>query len=61
MPDVQSIPTRQTQGNLWEVNDFAAEYGEELVNLIRKEVGKWRESKYESGSPTRVTKELLLL
>ena len=59
-PDVQSIPTRQTQGSIWEVNDLAAGYGEELVNLIRKEVGKWRESKYESGSPTRVTKELLL-
>ncbi len=59
-PDIQSIPSRQSQGSLWEVNDFIEEYSEELVNLVRKEVGKWRASKYESGSPTRVTKELLL-
>lgn len=58
-PDIQVIPTRQgQQGSIFEVNDFAAEYGTHIINLCRKEVGKWREEKYPNT--TRVTKELLL-
>jgi type III restriction enzyme len=58
-PDIQVIPTRQdSQSSIFEVNDFAAEYGEHLINLCRKEVGKWRAEKYPHT--TRVTKELLL-
>ena len=57
--DIQVIPTRQgPQGSIFEVNDFAAEYGTHIINLCRKEVGKWREEKYPNT--TRVTKELLL-
>lgn len=57
-PDVNAIPTRQgPQGSIFEVNDFAEEYGQHLVNLMRKEIGKWREEKYPNT--TRVTKELL--
>jgi type III restriction enzyme len=58
-PDIQVIPTRQgPQGSIFEVNDFAAEYGTHIINLCRKEVGRWREEKYPNT--TRVTKELLL-
>lgn len=63
-PDIQAIPTKQgPQSPIFEVNDFAAEYGEHLINLCRKEVVKWRigatTSEPYSGT-TRVTKELLL-
>lgn len=58
-PDIQVIPTRQgPQPSIFELNDFAAEYGDHLINLCRKEVGKWRAEKYPNT--TRVTKELLL-
>jgi type III restriction enzyme len=55
----QAMPTRQRdpQAQMFEVNDFAAEYGNHIINLCRKEVGKWREEKYPNT--TRVTKELL--
>jgi len=40
-PDMNAIPTRQgPQTSAFEVNDFAAEYGEHLINLCRKEIGK---------------------
>jgi type III restriction enzyme len=57
-PDINAIPTRQDpQGSMFEINDFAEEYGQHLVNLIRVEIGKWRNSNYPNT--TRVTKELL--
>jgi type III restriction enzyme len=57
-PDIQVMPTRQgTQSSMFEVNDFQEEYGLHLINLCRKELGKWREEKYPGT--TRVTKELL--
>lgn len=57
-PDSAVIPTRQTgQKQVFEWNDDAAEYGTHIINLCRKEVGKWREEKYPNT--TRVTKELL--
>lgn len=58
-PDIQVIPTRQgPQQSAFELNDFADEYGTHLINLCRKEVGKWRNEKYPNT--TRVTKELLI-
>ena len=57
-PDIQVIPVKQgPQQSIFEVNDFVAEYGSHLINLIRKEVGLWRVSGYPNT--TRVTKELL--
>lgn len=59
-PDIQAIPVRQgPQSNLFEVNDLAEQYEGRLINLVRAEVGKWRDSGYASPVPTRVTKELL--
>ncbi len=54
-----AIPTRQTnpQGQIFEINDFAEEYGTHIINLCRKEVGIWRAANYPNT--TRVTKELL--
>ncbi|MBM3437363.1 MAG: restriction endonuclease subunit R, partial [Bacteroidetes bacterium] len=58
-PDIQVIPNKQEpQSQMFEVNDFAEEYGDHLINLCRKEVGKWRALQYPDT--TRVTKELLL-
>jgi type III restriction enzyme len=57
-PDINAIPSRQgAQGSIFEINDYAEEYGTELVNLIRKEIGIWRNNNYPNT--TRVTKELL--
>lgn len=57
-PDIHTIPVKQgPQGGLFEVNDYAEEYGTLLINLVRREVKKWREDKYPNV--TRVTKELL--
>ncbi|MCX8081723.1 MAG: DEAD/DEAH box helicase family protein [Bacteroidia bacterium] len=57
-PDIQVVPTRQDpQSSIFEVNDLTAEYSDHLINLCRKEVGKWRTEKYPNT--TRVTKELL--
>lgn len=37
-PDINAIPSRQgSQGSLYEVNDYAEESGDQLVNLIREE------------------------
>lgn len=56
--DMQAMPSKQgPQGSLFEVNDFAAEYGTHIINLCRKEITKWRELNYPNT--TRVTKELL--
>ena len=58
-PDIQVIPTRQgPQQSAFEVNDFAEQYGDSIINLCRKEVGKWRVENY--SNTTRVTKELLI-
>ena len=57
-PDVHSMPVQGgDQGELLEVNEYAASYETELVNLIRREIGSWREEKYPNV--TRVTRELL--
>ncbi len=59
-PDSEgAIPTRQTspQGQMFDVNDFAEQYGTHIINLCRKEVGQWRAAKY--SNTTRITKELM--
>ncbi|GAA4458790.1 DEAD/DEAH box helicase family protein [Nibrella saemangeumensis] len=57
-PDIQVIPQKQgPQKQLFSVNDYEPQYGEQLVNLVRKEVGRWRADGYPNT--TRVTKELL--
>ncbi|MEI6846417.1 MAG: DEAD/DEAH box helicase family protein [Chlorobiaceae bacterium] len=57
-PDIQPIPARQdVQGSIFELNDYAEKFGYYLINQVRVEVGKWRETSY-SGT-TRVTRELL--
>lgn len=58
-PDTPSIPLAQLQPGMFDINDLAgAKYEELLVNLLRKEVGAWRESGY-AGLTSRVTRELL--
>ncbi|MBI4024169.1 MAG: DEAD/DEAH box helicase family protein [Verrucomicrobia bacterium] len=58
-PEVQTIPVRQgPQRELLKVAELAsAAYGTLLVNLLRHEVGVWRDAKYPQT--TRITRELL--
>ncbi|MEP6646101.1 MAG: DEAD/DEAH box helicase family protein [Saprospiraceae bacterium] len=56
-PGINAMPTRQDQSSLFEVNDHEAEYGTHIINLCRKEVGKWRNEKYPGV--TRISRELL--
>lgn len=54
------LPKKEgAQGSLLDQQSFQETLDGELINLVRKEVKAWRESNYESPSPTRVTKELL--
>src|SRR6266542_2315048 len=56
--DIQIMPQRQdAQPSIFDVNEDEAQYGLHIINLIRKEVGKWRNEVYPNT--TRVTKELL--
>src|SRR5215203_3489920 len=56
--DIQVMPQRQgTQPSMFSVNDAPEVYGTHIINLTRKEVGKWRQDSYPNT--TRVTKELL--
>ncbi|MEO8429320.1 MAG: DEAD/DEAH box helicase family protein, partial [Verrucomicrobiota bacterium] len=58
-PEIQTIPVRQgPQGDLIELNEVAAtEHGNHVVNLLRREIGAWRQAKYPQT--TRITRELL--
>lgn len=57
-PELQSIPVRQHQGSLIEINEYAeAEHSKHIVNLLRREVAAWREAGY--SQTTRITRELL--
>lgn len=54
------IPVKQgSQGSLIDQTSFQDGLNNHLINLVRREVSQWRESNYESPSPTRITKELL--
>lgn len=58
--DIPVIPVRQQgQKEFFEWNEDEEQWSNHLINLTRKEVGKWRASKYSDPNPTRVTKELL--
>lgn len=53
-----SMPVqKQTQGSIFEVNDYQEEYGTHLINLLRKEVGNWRNLGYPDTTGT--TRDLL--
>ena len=57
-PDIHPMPTKQgEQLSVLEHNDIVSNFENHIVNLLRKEIKKWREQKYPNT--TRVTKELL--
>jgi len=56
-PHGGTIPEKQKQTSVFDINDFNEEYGGELVNLIRKEIKLWREAEYPNV--TRVSRDLL--
>ena len=41
-PDTPTIPLAQTQPGMFDINDFATEYRNHLINLARSEVEAWR-------------------
>jgi len=58
-PQTPQVPVgRQPQGNIFDVNDFASQYREELVNLLREQVTNWRAASYPDVT-SRVTRDLL--
>ncbi len=58
-PQTPQVPLgRQPQGSLYDVNDFASQYREELVNLLREQVSGWRHAGYPDVT-SRVTRDLL--
>ena len=58
-PDILTIPLpQQAQRDLMELNEVAAaDHGNHLVNLLRREVAAWRAAQYPQT--TRITRELL--
>lgn len=59
VPTTPQIPLgRPDQGSVFDINDFAGEYRNHLVNLVREQVKAWRNSGYESVT-SRVTLDLL--
>ncbi|MGE4240278.1 BPTD_3080 family restriction endonuclease [Ramlibacter sp.] len=58
-PTTPQVPLgRPSQGSMFDVNDFAAEYRARIVNLVREQLIAWRKSGYE-GVTSRVTRDLL--
>lgn len=58
-PDTPQVPlAQQRQSSIFDLNDLVAEYRDQLVNLLRDEVGKWREAHYPDVT-SRVTRDLL--
>lgn len=59
VPTTPQVPLgRPAQGSMFDINDFAGEYRDLLVNLVRDQVKGWREAGYE-GVTSRVTRDLL--
>lgn len=57
-PSANVIPKKQGhQKQVFDANDFAENFENHLVNLLRKEIGNWRKEGY--SNTTRVTKDLL--
>lgn len=58
-PDVPQVPLgQQTQGSLYDLNDFVGKYEEHLINRLRDELRRWREGGYR-GITSRVSRDLL--
>ena len=58
-PDTPQVPLgKQPQAGMFDINDFAAQYRDHLVNQLREQVGAWRREGYP-GVTSRVTRELL--
>ena len=58
-PQTPQIPIgRKPQASLYDLNDFAAEYRDRLVNLLHEQVGLWRSQAYPMVT-SRVTRDLL--
>lgn len=58
-PDTPQIPLNQSaQGSMFDLNDSAAEYREEIVNQVREQIAAWRREDYP-GVTSRVTRDLL--
>ena len=58
-PDTPQVPIgKQAQPGIFDLNDFAAQYRDHLVNQLREHVGTWRRDGYQ-GVTSRVTRDLL--
>ena len=59
-PDTPQVPLgKQPQAGMFDLNDFAVQYRDHLVNQLREQVGAWRRDGYP-GVTSRVTRDLLL-
>jgi type III restriction enzyme len=46
-PDTPQVPIgRESQNGLYDLNDFAANYRDFLVNQLREQLGQWRNDGY---------------
>lgn len=58
-PQTPQVPLgKQPQGSIFDINDFAVQYREELVNLLRTQLAAWRNTGYPDVT-SRVTRDLL--
>ena len=58
-PDVPQVPLgQQAQSGMFDLNDLKSEFGEHLINQMRKHIREWRQSGYR-GVTSRVTRDLL--
>ena len=58
-PDTPQVPLGHApQGALYDLNELAANYRDNLVNLLRDQLGRWRQAGYP-GVTSRVTHDLL--
>ncbi len=59
-PETPQVPlSKPAQSGMFDLNDFAAQYRDQLVNQLRDQVGRWRREGYP-GVTSRVTLDLLL-
>ena len=58
-PHTPQVPIgKQPQGSIFDINDFASQFREELVNLLREQIAAWRSAGYPAVT-SRVTRDLL--
>lgn len=58
-PETPQVPLGvEPQAGMFDLNDFAAQYRDHLVNRLRELVGQWRKDDYP-GVTSRVTRDLL--